>query len=393
MNGTVRSNFTFGWLLACAWLIFAKPGTSQPANDPDLSNLKRAVLTNYTVIVSAAYRDAVTTAQELQSAIETLLDAPSETSLGAARQAWLAAHQVYSLTEACRFYDGPIDQVEALVNSWPIDARYIDSVPDDPNSGIINDVAQHPILSRELVVALNEKDGKKNVSTGFHAIEFLLWGQPPSSGGPGLRSWRDFDFGAQNVERRRVYLSLITQLLVEHLQTVADAWAQNRKDNYRAQFLAQDSDTALANVLKGLGALSGPEVSGERLTSAYETKEREEQQDCFSDNSCADLVADALGIQNVFLGRYQRFDGCTIEGPAVVELIENADPAFANKLLTQIVTAVAAARAIPPPFDQAIVGTNISAGRLALKKAIVAFQTQSDLVAQAAKVLSLRLNI
>jgi putative iron-regulated protein len=182
-------------------------------------------------------------------------------------------------------------------------------------------------------------------------------------------------------------------LLVEHLQTVTNAWASGESDNFRAKFLAMDPDTALADVLMGMGALSGPELSGERLTTAYETKERGEQQDCFSNGTCDDLIANTIGIQNVFLGRYTSLSGQKIEGPGVFDLLKQADPDFAGKLSAQVSDAVAAMRNIPAPFDQAILGTNQSPNRVAMKKAIIALQTQSTMIAEAAKVLSIKLKL
>jgi putative iron-regulated protein len=381
-------------LLLVEALIFSSVARSaEPVAGAEQLKLKQAVLANYAEIVSESYGDALATAKKLQSAVNVLLASPSAESLEAARQAWLSAHQTYSFTEAYRFYDGPIDQTEALVNSWPIDENYIDYIKDDPQAGIINDASNFPTLSRELIISLNEKEGKKNVSTGFHAIEFLLWGQPGGAGGAGDRSWRDYAEGAKNAERRRVYLRLVTDLLVEHLQTLASAWAAGDAHNYRAQFLALEPDAALANVLKGMGALSGPEMSGERLTSAYVTKEREEQQDCFSDSTCQDLINDAIGIQNVFLGHYTGLQGRRISGPGVVDLLMRLDPQFAGKLKAQMEASILSARNIPQPFDKAILGANTAPNRMAIKNAIVAFQTESDLIAQAAKVLSIRLNI
>lgn len=363
------------------------------AGKAGIPELKRAVIANYATVVSASYQDSLGAAKKLRSAVDTLLAKASEESLCAARQAWLSAHQTYSLTETFRFYNGPIDQVEAMVNSWPIDASYIDYIADAPDAGIVNAVPNFPAISRDLLVSLNAKEGKQNISAGFHAIEFLLWGQPPEGRGAGNRSWRDYADDGKNAGRRREYLRLVTELLVEHSQTVADAWDSGKSDNFRAKFLAMDPDAALANVLMGMGALSGPELSGERLTTAYETKERGEQQSCFSNSTCDDLIANAIGIQNVFLGRYTTLGGQKIEGPSVFDLLRKVDSAFAEKMTAQVATCVAAVQGIPKPFDQAILGTNRSPNRIAMKKAITALQTQSTMVAQAAAVLSIKLKL
>jgi putative iron-regulated protein len=368
-------------------------GSTDPVAKATIPELKRAVIANYATVVSAGYQDSLASAKALRGAVESLINKPSEETMAAARRAWLSAHHTYSLTETFRFYDGPIDQVEPLVNSWPIDASYIDSVADAPDAGIVNAVATYPAISRELVVSLNAKDGKQNISTGFHAIEFLLWGQPPEGRGAGIRSWREYSDGGKNFERRREYLRLVTDLVVAHLQTVANAWASGDSNNFRAEFLAMEPDTALAKILMGMGALSGPELSGERLTTAYETKERGEQQNCFSNSTCDDLIANAIGIQNVFLGCYTSLSGQKIAGPGVFSLLKQVDPVFAGKLSTQVSDAVSAVQKIPPPFDQAILGTNQSPNRIAMKNAITALQTQSNMIAQAAKVLSIRMNL
>lgn len=379
-------------VLACLRIPLTAGG-ADPAANAGVPELKRAVIANYAAVASASYQDSLASAKKLQSAVDALLAKASDETLAAARRAWLSAHRTYSLTESFRFYNGPIDQVEALVNSWPIDASYIDSVADAPDAGIVNAVANYPTISRALVISLNAKDGKQNISTGFHAIEFLLWGQPPGGRSAGNRSWHDYAVGAKNVQRRSEYLRLVTDLVVEHLQTVANAWASGDSDNFRAKFVAMDPDTALADVLMGMGALSGPELSGERLTTAYETKERSEQQDCFSNSTCDDLIANAIGIQNVFLGRYTCLSGQKIEGSGVFGLLKQVNPDFASKLSAHVSGAVAAVHDIPPPFDQAILGTNQSPNRIAMKKAITALQTQSDLIAQAVKLLSIKLDL
>jgi putative iron-regulated protein len=366
---------------------------SEPKLETDLMALKRSVLTNYARVVSAAYNDSLASAKNLQKAIDVFLAQPSEGSLNLARKAWLDARVPYLQTEVCRFYDGPIDQVEGMINAWPIDENYIDYVAGNPKAGVINAVAKFPHINRELIVSLNEKEGERNISTGFHAIEFLLWGQDMNEAGPGNRSWRDYTDASPNGERRRQYLRIVAALLVEHLATVSAAWAEESSGNYRAEFLTMEPDAALANVLKGMGALSGPELAGERLTVPYETKEQEDEHSCFSDNTCNDVIYDALGIQNIYSGCYRTTAGVRIEGPGVRHLLAAVDRAFADRLAAQIQTSVTCARNIPQPFDRAILGPNSAPGRVAIRQAIRSLQAQSDMIAQAATLLSIKLNL
>src|SRR5262249_42571701 len=157
------------------------------------------------------------------------------------------------------------------------------------------------------------------VTTGFHAVEFLLWGVDRNAAGPGSRPFTDFvpssapnaaaSKESNDARRRGQYLLAATELLVRHLDEVAADWADGKPDNYRHRFLSMPPSEALGLALKGMGTLSGPELSGERLTVAYETKDQENEHSCFSDNTHSDLAFDAVGIQNLCLGTYRRSAG------------------------------------------------------------------------------------
>jgi len=374
-----------------AGLMFVAAGGTGPASEPSPTDW-RSVIAHYATLVHANADDALTAARRMQSRIAEFSRDPSPATLDAARAAWLAARVPYLQLEATRFYDGAIERYESHLNAWPLDENYVDYVAGNRDAGVINQPGRHPVLTRELILALNEKEGKKNISTGFHAIEFLLWGQDTGPTGPGSRPHTDY-LGAPHAERRREYLRLVTDLLVEQLAHLRDDWAPDRAGNYRAEFLALPPAEAVGKILKGLGTLSGPELGGERLTVSYETKEQEDEHSCFSDNTHNDVIYDAIGIQNLYLGRYTRTDGTTLTGPGVHDLLLDADPALAARLAAQIEAGIAAARAVPPPFDQAILGPDSSPGRKAVKAAIGAFWAQSNSIARAAAALGIRLKL
>jgi putative iron-regulated protein len=377
-------------LLLLAWLA-AAPRAS--AESTDLVSLKRSVVLQYAALAQATYEDALAGARTLAGSIDAFVEAPSADTLTRARQAWIDARVPYTQTEAFRFYDGPIDDVEGLINSWPIDENLIDYVDGEPNAGIINRPDRFPTITKALIVSLNEKGGEKNITAGFHGMEFLLWGQDLNDDGPGQRSHLDYVDGHQvNASRRRQYLRAAAWLLVENLQTVVEEWAPDRAANYRARFLAMPTDEALTCILKGAGILSGAELAGERLTVPYETKEQEDEHSCFSDNTHRDLVFDVLGIENVFLGRYVRPSGERVEGKSLRDLLARVDPVLAATLEREMETSVAASKAVPPPLDRAIQGIDTVPGRVAVKRLITALRAQADSIAQAGAVLGLRLN-
>lgn len=377
-------------LLAALMLVLC----SVSARGDDALEMKSAVVRHYANMALANYQDAHAEAEQLRVRIKAFLDAPSAESLGAARAAWVAARKPYLQAEVFRFYEGPIDQVENRINAWPVDETYIDYVQEDRSAGIISHPELYPAITRELIESLNEKEGEKSISCGFHAIEFLLWGQDHDAKGPGNRPFQDYLTGdaasAPNAGRRREYLRLISEVLVADLQKLSEQWSENRPDNYRTWFLAAAPHKTLRMILHGMGALSATELAGERLTVPYETKEQEDEHSCFSDTTSNDAVYDAIGIQNVYLGRYTRIDGTKLEGGSLAQLLRQVDPVLAEKLEKQIEASVQAARSIPQPFDQAMLGDDAAPGRAAIHRTIRNLQHQGDLIAKAAAQLSTR---
>ncbi|MCC6766139.1 MAG: iron-regulated protein [Deltaproteobacteria bacterium] len=349
-----------------------------------------AVVAHYADGLHAAYQDALAGAEALRDAIDAFVEAPSQATFDAAKAAWIAARPAYQQSEIGRFYNGPIDDPETgpegRINAWPLDENYIDYVEGAPTSGIVNDPAGFPVIDRETLAAANEDGGETNVATGYHAIEFLLWGQDRSATGPGARPFTDYVTDgtgtAENQQRRGAYLQAAADLLIDDLEQVVEAWAPGDAGNYRAEFLALDPEEALGRILTGLGTLSASELGGERLSVAFETRDQEDEHSCFSDRTRDDLANDAVGIQNGYLGRYRDLDG-----PGLDDLVRQVDPALDAAVQQQLAASVAAIQAIPEPFDQAILGADESPGRVAVEAAITALFTQADGLAGVADAL------
>ncbi len=318
-------------------------------------------VSTYTRIVEASYADSLAEAEALDLALAGLVNAPSQASLDTARDAWRASREPYLQTEVYRFYDGPIDNPddgpEGLLNAWPLDEHYIDYVDGDDTAGIVNDPGT-PIDAATLE-GLNEAGGEANIATGYHAIEFLLWGQDHSVDGPGDRPYTDYvtdgSGTAANQDRRGEYLLVASQLMLDHLGQVHDAWVQGA--DYRTTFEA-DPQAAFADILTGMIVLSGFETGGERLQASLDSGDQEDEHSCFSDNTHRDMVQDVQGIENVWLGRYVRTDGSTVEGVSVQSIVAEVDADLASRLDAQIAQSLALAEALQAPYDQEIAPGN-----------------------------------
>ena len=365
-------------------LSHAAPQANAAATPVTQTATAASVVRHYGALVQAGYDDTLQGALALQKTVQAFTSAPSEAGLKAARQAWLAARESYGQTEAFRFYGGPIDDKngpEGRLNAWPMDESYVDAVKDAPDAGLINN--RKVALNKKQLASLNERDGEENIATGWHAIEFLLWGQDQSATGPGERSFEDFVDGKKpNADRRRQYLQLVTELLVDDLRSLSKAWAP-QAGNYRARF-EKGGNESLRKMFVGLGSLSRGELAGERLEVALASQDQEDEQSCFSDNTHHDVVNNARGIQNVWLGHYQRADGSTLQGPSLRDLVTAKDTALAENTSRQIAASLAAAESIQAPFDQEIIGGKDAPGRLRVQKTIDSLVAQSkDLVSAA----------
>ena len=349
---------------------------------------KAAVAERYADIVHSSYGASIASAETMQEAVERFLERPSRSRLSAAREAWLDARDDYVVTEPFRFYGGPIDDPrsgpEGLINAWPMDEAYVDYVRGEPRAGIVNDRAAYPRITADVIVEANEKGGETNISSGWHAIEFLLWGQDRSPKGPGARPVSDYTT-APNARRRAAYLRLTTGRLLGDLRGVHAPWAPDGA--YRARFLA-DPDRALTNILRGIGALNSHELAGERMAVALESADQEDEHSCFSDNTNADVVNDLRGIRMVYMGELEG-----VAGEASLDaLVREADPDLAARLRSEFGATVAAAERFPAPFDRMIAAPAGAAEHRALADVIAAIEQQGTDLAAAAEALGVKVN-
>jgi putative iron-regulated protein len=318
------------------------------ADAPEVS----AVIKTYADIAEAGYSDALSGARNLKAAIDTLIKTPTEESLSAAREAWRAARVPYMQTEAFRFGNKIVDDWEGRVNSWPLDEGLIDYVSQEyVDQSPANDlyvanviantsikIAGEPVdtskITKELLSdKLQEAGGvESNVATGYHAIEFLLWGQDLNGTGPGAGHRPATDYDVKNCtgghcDRRAQYLETVTDLLVDDLAFMVPQWGPDGAA--RKAVMADDGRAGLVALFKGLGSLSYGELAGERMKLGLLIHDPEEEQDCFSDNTYNSHYYDALGIRNVYLGSYKRPDGSVVSGPSASDLVR-AKSAEAN---------------------------------------------------------------
>jgi putative iron-regulated protein len=314
----------------------------------------------YADLVEKSYGQSVDAAKALARAIDEFLKVPGEESLAAARKAWIEARVPYLKTEAFRFYGGPIDELEGQINSWPMNEAFIDYVEGDPKAGLVNrkDVKLEPAA----IAGLNQKGDEKDVTTGWHAIEFMLWGQDLSAAGPGNRPYTDYVVGEDNNDRRRVYLKLVTDQLVKDLDAVHEGWETDEKGNYRKKFMALPPREAIGRMVNGMAILAGFEFMSERLAVALDSGDQEDEHSCFSDNTRNDFIYDLAGIKQVWTDA------------KLNELVAAQDKALAGRIDALFADAEAKVNALGDPWDQVLAKSKDSPERKAAEDLVTSLQ-------------------
>jgi putative iron-regulated protein len=394
---------------AAAPLLWASAAAAEPPAIKD-------VLKTYSDIAEAAYGDSLTSARALKASIDALIKSPSEATLAQAREAWRKARVPYMQTEAFRFGNPIVDSWEGRVNAWPLDEGLIDYVAeaygsDNPENEYYaaNVIANTSLkvagktvnaskITKDLIRSLNEAGGvEANVASGYHAIEFLLWGQDLNGTEPGAgnRPATDYDLKActnGNCDRRAAYLSTVTDLLIDDLDWMVKQWGP--KGDARG-FIEHDEKAGLTSIFTGLGSLSYGELAGERMKLGLMIHDPEEEHDCFSDNTHNSHYGDVVGIRNVYLGSYTRTDGSVVSGPSVSDLVKDKSPetdaqvrAALDKTMGKMAALVERAETVEH-YDQ-MIGLDNPEGNAVIQAAIDALIAQAKELERAIAVLDLK---
>jgi len=378
-----------------------------------------AVIAHYADLAEATYGDSAKAAGDLKGAVDAFLAQPTAETLAAARAAWKTARIPYLQTEGFRFANTVVDDWEPKVNAWPLDEGLLDYVApaygkasDQNPLYTLNVVANEKLrvgaktvdaaaIDASLIRKLQEAEGvQSNVSSGYHAIEFLLWGQnlKGPAGGTGARPASDYDAAHcthGHCARRAAYLRAATELLASDLAEMAADWKAGGKA--RAELLAKGDEGGLAEILTGLGSLTFGEMAGERMKLGLMLHDPEEQQDCFSNNTHNSHYYDEIGIGQIWRGRYVRLDGTEVEGASLRDYVAGVDPKAAARMDTALDDALAAIKTFHDAaesgtmaYSQMIAAGNATGNRM-LQNAMDALVAQTRAIEGTGALLHLKI--
>jgi len=358
------------------------------SNNATPKNSEANMITAYANIAHANYNDTLKDAKALQMAIAKFAKNPTERTLANAKAAWLISRESYGQTEIFRLANGPVDAedgwiaekygaLEGQLNAWPLDENMIDYTINAKGAktsgniidtkGTFNPGGEDSVsvnvsnITVDALASLNENGGDANVASGYHAVEFLLWGQDQDysnfvkdsvTKGPmtaGQRPLTDFTTD-KNADRRKDYLQAASQKIVNDLTVITNAWAKDDNTNYRAALLGTNVDAkknitlqdAQKAIFAGMGVFVKSELANERIAVAVLTPSEEDEHSCFSDNTHRDITTNYQGFKNILMGTYKGMD----YGVAPIDAMNEAGKNEILGLMAKIETKIESINAV-----------------------------------------------
>jgi putative iron-regulated protein len=274
------------------------------------------------IVAYTSLSKASLSAQVMDSKLASFMYHPNPMSQEEVKQAWRQSYDdfLYSLVFSYLPIQDPPDwhtqkiaynDLLLQLDSGDIEGGYIDYIPGYPFSGIVNDLTL--AIDEDSIRSQHGFTDLTNASLGYHAIEFMFWGQE------GKRSAHDFfpqentapvpmnetdesahnhevkdtldDEGSfhipQNHNRRRQYTKLLSDLLQKDLHRIQRRWEPST--GYYAQLLQQsNTDNTLQAAL----------IAGQRLISEELLQKRFQLTSSeFSNGSQQDLLALLTGLE------------------------------------------------------------------------------------------------
>lgn len=309
---------------------------------------------SYTHIVHNTYSKIYEDALIFEQSVNDFLALPSKKLLQNTQEKWLTLSNSLNKAEGFRFHNSPVDFVsesskERSLNdkiaNWPIKYEYIDYTKDNAKSGVIQDkttkITKDFLESRHLE--------SNNSTTGIHVIEFLLWGEDLKKSKPGNRPYTDYISGNFFNDKRRDFLKLSTEILIQDLKLLVVAWDNAGTVNYYSQFTKLDQKKALGKIIEGLVKTLTIELANKAIITGINSKNKEYEKSAFSDNTYYDFINSFQSVKNIYFATYDSFKGSSFH-----DLIKSKSPSLAQKIVNKISEIELAMKEIPNPYDKGI---------------------------------------
>jgi len=322
----------------------------------DVGEAKRLFISNYSNIAEATFGSALSQGRALKEAVSAFVKDPKAETHLLAKVSWMRARLPFLQSEFSRM-SADSDKIDGdysnRLNGWPIDPGHIDYIANEPGENIISNEEKYPAINSELLRSINLKAGKSDFTTGYHVIEFLLWGEDLNKSSSGKRSYKDYEENNSALAKRRAdYLVACCDLLIGDLEDLASEWDSGRKNNLRSRLESMPPDQAISKIMGRVSFLAD-DLAKSQIDPIIAKELVFQEQSTFSDTTHFDFLHTVAGISNLAAGAYVGLDGkLQVVGLGLIGLSEQTPNSKADKIRTLINNAMKSAQAFKGPFDQ-----------------------------------------
>lgn len=283
-------------------------------------------------VIIPTYRLLARRAADLDAAASALAADPSDENLRAARDAWVATRLPWEQSEAFLF--GPVEAqgYDPAIDTWPLNRTDLQAVLDSDDE-----------FSPAYVQALPQ------TQKGFHAVEFLLFGEG------GRKTAADL------TDRELEYLTAMTADMASITSSLETSWTDGEggQPPFHDTFTSagDPSNTVYPSLsaagqemVNGMSSICD-EVANGKIAEPFDSRDPNKEESQFSENSLDDFQNNIRSVQNAYLGAVPAAD---TSGASLSAWVAARDPDLDQELQQKIAGAIAAIGAIPPPFHDAI---------------------------------------
>jgi putative iron-regulated protein len=322
----------------------------------NVSEAKQLFVSNYSNIAEAASRSALSQGVALKEAVSAFVKDPKAETHLLAKVSWMRARLPFLQSGFSHVIaeSGKVgSDISNRLNGWPIDLGHIDYTCLMAGGNIISSKEKYPTITSELLRSMNLKAGESDFTTGYHVIEFLLWGEDLDKESSGKRSFKDYDKNNSELAKRRAdYLLTCCDLLIQDLEDLVSEWDTESKNNLRSSLESMPSDQAIIKIL-GMVSFLADDLAKSQIGSIISKSATFKEQSTFSDTTHFDFLHTVAGISNLAAGAYVGLDGkLQVLGLGLIGLAEQIPNSRADKIRSLINNAMKSAQAFKGPFDQ-----------------------------------------
>jgi putative iron-regulated protein len=294
--------------------------TSQSEENKVLTNISKNV-------ILAIYSDVNTQAQDLLAKVQMLCSSRSQANFDAAKTSWITARKPFEMAEAFEYGPLEFNDLQKKLDFHPFSESEFDSL-----------MASSVPLTADYIATLPYD------VRGFHAIEYVLWGETAWNGGA-VKTFADI------TPRECEYLVAVATDFALQAKNLYEAWAPEH-GNYVVHFTNPNSSdsvyknekAALQEIMDGLVTRS-QELGDELLSGPYHSHDPRQQESLYSNNSNNDFSDITKGMQSVYTGSYG-----TSSGEGLSHLVSAKDPVLDASVRQQLTDCITKINAMTPDF-------------------------------------------